>query len=79
MKRSIVRMSGEGHSPVAEWDTETVTKERLAEIEKDYNTLIAQGYTPADVTDGKDEIVTGRAFNPAADTLMIPRMRGGRD
>ena len=76
--RTLRKMSPAGDTIVADWNTETVSPERLKAIEKEYNKLIALGYTPVDITDKKDEIVTGRAFNPEADTLMLPRLQGGR-
>ena len=64
--------------PVTLSGPETVSPKRLKLIEQEYNKLVALGYTPVDITDKKDEIVTGRAFNPEADTLMLPRLQGGR-
>ena len=73
----IRRLSSEGDSPVAEWDTTTVTRDRLEEIEIEYNQLMAAGATPADITDTRNELKPGAKFDPNADTLMIPRMTGG--
>lgn len=74
--RSIRKMSAAGDDTVAEWDTETVTVERVQEIETEFNRLMAEGYFAADITDKRDEIV--RDFVPDRDYLMIPKMQGGR-
>ena len=75
MKRSIVKMSGKGDEVVAEWETETATPERLAEIEKEFNEMVGRGYFAADITDQRNEFV--KEFDPNADILMIPRIQGG--
>ena len=76
MLRSIRRLSCGGDTVVKEWDTETVSEEKLKEIEKEYNQLVKDGHTPFDITDKKDELQRG-GFDPKADTLMIPRLQGG--
>ena len=68
----LLKMSGKGDETVAEW-TDTATKERLTEIETEFNKLQKQGYFAADLK--TNEIVD--KFNPESDTLMIPRMQGG--
>jgi len=73
--RTIRKLSGKGDEPVAEWETETVTPERLKEIETEFRALMDKGYFAADLTDGKNTIV--KDFNPLADFLMIPRVQGG--
>ena len=75
MKRSIVKMSGKGDEVVAEWETETATPERLAEIEKEFKEMVGRGYFAADITDQRNEFV--KDFDPNADILMIPRIQGG--
>lgn len=78
--RSLRMLSPGGDTTLAEWDTETVTKEKLDEIEQEYNKLVHErGYTPADITDKKDELRPGGAFDPKADTLLIPRIQGGSE
>jgi len=70
-----------GDKTLAEWDTEKVSPQRLAEIEKEFNEKLAQGWFAADITvsdpqkgaDGK----LIRQFDPAAETLLIPRVQGG--
>lgn len=75
MTRSMVKMSGKGDEVVAEYDVETATPERLAEIEKEFNEMLAKGYFAADITDKKNEEI--RSFDPNADILMIPAVQGG--
>ncbi len=43
-----------GDKTLAEWDTETVTQERLDEIEKEFNEKVAQGWFAADISDQED-------------------------
>lgn len=75
MKRVLRKLSGHGDDVVAEWDTETVSPERLKQIEQEFNTLLAQGYFAGDITDGKNTLV--KEFSPDADYVMIPRVQGG--
>jgi len=75
MSRSIVKMSGKGDETVAEWDIETVSPERLEEIEKEFAQMTANGYFAADVTDKRNELI--QKFDPNADILMIPNVQGG--
>src|SRR5437667_304049 len=39
-----------GDKTLAEWDTETVNAQRLAEIEKEFNEKVAQGWFAADIS-----------------------------
>jgi len=64
-----------GDKTLAEWDTETVTPQRLNEIEKEFNEKMAQGWFAADISDKKDVLI--REFNPQAEILLIPRVQGG--
>ncbi len=75
MKRSIRKLCAGGDAAVCEWDTETVTKERLEMIETEFRQMIVRGHTAFDITDKRDSQI--REFNPDADTLMVPRMVGG--
>ena len=75
MERTLRQMDGTGDSVLAEWDTETVTPERLAEIEADFKQKLREGYFAADITDKKNELVD--RFDPNADLLLIPKMQGG--
>lgn len=75
MLRTMVKMSGKGDEVVAEYDTETITPERLAEIEAEFDAMTAKGFFAADVTDKKNEFI--KKFDPEADILMIPQVQGG--
>ena len=75
MKRTMRMMGPEGDKVIAEWDTEEVTQEKLDEIEAEFERRMQQGYFAADITDKRDVLV--RKFDPAADILLIPQMRGG--
>ena len=73
MTRKMVRMCAGGDVPVAEWDTETVTDERIREIEHEFKTRVAEGYFAADVD--KREII--KQFDPSVNTVLIPKVQGG--
>lgn len=64
-----------GDRTLAEWDTETVSPQRLREIETEFEAKMRHGFFAADVTDGRNRLI--RKFNPKADTLLIPRVQGG--
>ena len=64
-----------GDKTLAEWETETVTHQRLAEIEKEFNEKVAQGWFAADISEKRDVLI--REFNPDAEILLIPRVHGG--
>ena len=60
---------------LAEWDTETISPQRLTEIEKEFNEKMAQGWFAADISDKRDVLI--REFDPNAEILLIPRVQGG--
>lgn len=64
-----------GDKTLAEWDTETTSPERLAEIEKEFDQMIAKGWFAADISDKDGEFI--RKFDPDAEILLIPRVQGG--
>ena len=64
-----------GDKTLAEWDTETVSQQRLIEIEKEFKEKVAQGWFAADISNKKDVLI--REFDPAAEILLIPRVQGG--
>ena len=64
-----------GDKTLAEWDTQTVSPQRLAEIEKEFNEKMAQGWFAADISDKRDVLI--REFDPNAEILLIPRVQGG--
>ena len=75
MRRTMSITNNKGHEQIAEWDTETVSPQRLAEIEKEFKNRMARGYFAADITDKKDVLI--REFDPNAEILLIPRVQGG--
>jgi len=64
-----------GDKTLAEWDAATVDAKQLNEIEAEFNARMRQGFFAADITDGRNVLVT--KFDPNADTLLIPRVQGG--
>lgn len=74
--RTLRKMSHKGDETVAEWDPKTVSPERLAEIEAEFNQYLARGWFAADITDKRDVIV--HKFDPQADILLMPKVCGGR-
>lgn len=65
-----------GDKTLAEWDTETITPEKLAKIELEFNEYLKKGYFAADITDKKDVLII--QFDPNSDILLIPRVQGGK-
>lgn len=68
-------LSAAGDEILAEWDTETVSPERLQEIEAEFNSKTQQGFFAVDITYGRNKFM--RKFDPDAEILMIPAVRGG--
>jgi hypothetical protein len=64
-----------GDEMLAEWDTETITPDRLAEIAKEFNDKIAQGWLAADILEKRNRLI--QEFDPNAEILLIPRVQGG--
>ena len=76
MARGKLRMiCAGGDKTLAQWDTETVNAQRLAEIEKEFNEKIAQGWLAADISEKRDVLI--REFDPNSEILLIPRVQGG--
>ena len=73
--RKLRMVCAGGDETLAEWDTETVTPERLAEIEKEFTDKIAQGWFAADISEKRDRLI--QEFDPNAEILLIPRVQGG--
>ena len=65
-----------GDETLAEWDTDTVSPQRLREIEQEFNEKIAQGWFAADIAEKRGVLI--REFEPNAEILLIPRVQGGR-
>jgi len=64
-----------GDKTLAEWDTDTVSTQRLAEIETEFKEKMAQGWFAADISEKRDVLI--REFDPNAEILLIPRVQGG--
>jgi len=73
--RALRMMCAGGDETLAEWDTATITPERLAEIEREFNERIAQGFFAVDISEKRDIVI--REFNQNAEILLIPRVQGG--
>ena len=73
--RKIRMICALGDKTLMEWDTDTLSPERLAEIEAEFNSKVRQGFFAADITDGRNVLVT--KFDPNSDTLLIPPVKGG--
>ena len=52
-----------------------VSPQRLAEIEKEFNEKMAQGWFAADISDKRTILI--RQFDPNAEIILIPRVQGG--
>ena len=65
----------QGDKVIAEWDTETVSPERLAEIETEFKERMAAGWFAVDINEKRDQLI--RQFDPNAEILLIPRVQGG--
>jgi hypothetical protein len=74
MKRTMRKLSANGDDVLYEYD-ETTSPEKLAEIEKEFNTMMSKGWIAADITDQVDTIID--TFDPKAEILLIPRIQGG--
>lgn len=73
--RKMRKMSAGGDDTIAEYDVDVTSPDRLQEIEEEFNRLVKSGHFAADITDKKDVLI--QKFDPAADILMIPNVRGG--
>ena len=73
--RKLRMLSAAGDEALAEWDTETLSPQRLQEIESEFNEKMRQGFFAVDITEGRNQLI--RKFDPNAETLLIPAVRGG--
>jgi len=73
--RKLRMMCAGGDETLAEWETETISPERLSEIEAEFNSKMRRGFFAVDITDGRNTLIA--KFNANADTLLIPPVRGG--
>ena len=62
-----------GDKTLAEWETQTVSPQRLTEIEREFNEKLSQGWFAADISEKRDVLI--REFDPNAEILLIPRVR----
>ena len=73
--RKLRIMCAGGDETLAEWETETISQERLDEIETLFNSKRKQGFFAVNITDGRNTLT--KKFDPNGDTLLIPPVRGG--
>ena len=73
--RKLRMICAGGDKTLAEWETDSVTAQRLSEIEKEFNEKMAQGWFAADISEKRDVLI--RQFDPNAEILLIPRVQGG--
>ena len=73
--RRLRMLSAAGDESLAEWDTETLSPQRLQEIESEFNEKMRQGFFAVDITEGRNQLI--RKFDPNAEMLLIPAVRGG--
>jgi hypothetical protein len=74
--RKLRMICAGGDKTLAEWDTDSITPQRIAEIEKEFNDKMAQGWFAADISEKRDVLI--KEFDPKAEILLIPRVQGGR-
>ena len=74
--RKLRMICAGGDKTLAEWETETVSQQRLTEIEREFKEKLAQGWFAADISDKRDVLI--KKFDPNAEILLIPRVQGGR-
>ncbi len=75
MTRTMRMLCNEGDKLMAEWDAETISAQRLAEIETEFKKKMAEGWFAVDIHDKQNRLI--RDFDPNADILLIPRVQGG--
>ena len=73
--RNVRVIGPDGDKTLAEWDTETISQKQLDDIETQFNQKMRQGFFAADVTEGRNVLIN--KFDPKANILLIPRVRGG--
>jgi hypothetical protein len=73
--RKLRIMCAGGDETLAEWETETISQERLDEIETLFNSKMKQGFFAVNIADGRNTLT--KKFDPNGDTLLIPPVRGG--
>src|SRR5262249_44516389 len=73
--KSIRMICSGGDKMLAEWDTESVTPQQIAQIEKELNDKVKQRWVAADISEKQEGLI--EKFDPNAEILMIPRVQGG--
>src|SRR2546427_12303659 len=73
--RKLRMMCAAGDETLAEWETETISPQRLNEIEVEFQSKMRQGYFAVNITDGRNTFIS--KFDSKADILLIPAVRGG--
>ncbi len=75
MIRTMKMLCSDGDKTIVEWDNETVSPDRLAEIEREFGNRMAAGWFAVDIKDKRNQLI--RYFDPDAEILLIPRVHGG--
>ena len=75
MIRTMRMLSSAGDKVIAEWDTDTISPDRLTEIETEFKEKMAAGWFAVDIYDKRNELI--REFDTNAEILLIPRVQGG--
>ena len=65
----------QGDKLIAEWDTDTVSPQRLIEIETEFKQRMAEGWFAVDIRDKRNSLI--HQFDRNAEILLIPRVQGG--
>jgi hypothetical protein len=68
-------MCSEGDKILAEWDMETVSPQRLTEIETEFKEKMDAGWFAVDINEKRNQLI--RKFDRQAEILLIPRVQGG--
>ena len=71
--RKLRMLCAGGDKTLAEWNTETVSPERLREIEAEFTAKMKQGFFATDISQSRNTLT--RTFDPNADTLLIPQVK----
>jgi hypothetical protein len=65
----------QGDKVITEWDTATISPQRLTEIETEFKEKMAAGWFAVDIDGKRNKLI--REFDPNAEILLIPRVQGG--
>jgi hypothetical protein len=75
MIRAMRMLCNQGDKLIAEWDTDTVNPQRLAEIEAEFKEKMVGGWFAVDISEKRNQFI--REFDPNAEILLIPKVQGG--